>query len=70
MSYEYDIMFEVYNSQQEVTPGPIESLKLSFASCVMHKTRSLGALVIYSICSVVFVNEIYDMVVDTQFHKF
>ena len=64
-------MFKVYNtSQQGDTPGPIEWLKLSFASCVIHETRSLGALVLYSICSTVFVNLIYDMVVDTQFHKF
>ena len=64
-------MFKVYNSPQEVTPGPIEWLKLSFASCVIHETRSLGALVLlYSTCSMVFVNEIYDMDVDTQFHKF
>ena len=45
-------------------------LKLNFASCVVRKTRSLGALVQYSICNMVFVNYIYDMVVDTQFHKF
>ena len=63
-------MFKVYSSQQEVTPGPIECLKLSFESRVMHETRSLGALVRYSICSMVFVNLIYDMVVDTQFHMF
>ena len=65
-------MFKVYNSEQEVTPGPIEWLKLSFVSCVIHETRSLGAVVLYSVCSMVlnFVNLIYDMVVDTQFHKF
>ena len=45
-------------------------LKLNFASCVIRQTRSLGALVLCSICNVVFVNYIYDMVVDTQFHKF
>ena len=53
--YEYDIMFKVNDSQQEVTPGPTEWLKFSFAICVIHETRSLGALVLYSICSVVFV---------------
>ena len=65
---EYDIMFKVYNSQHEVTPGPIDWSKVSFASCVIH-TRSLRALVLYSCCSMVFVNYIYDMVVDPQFHK-
>ena len=37
---------------------------------MVRKTRSLGALVLCSICSTVLVNSIYDMVVDTQFHKF
>ena len=46
-------------------------LKLNFASSVMRQTRSLGALVLCSICNtMVFVNYIHDMVVDTQFHKF
>ena len=49
-------------------------LKLNVASCVIRKTRSLGALVLCSICntSMVFVNDIrfYHMVVGTQFHKF
>ena len=45
-------------------------LKLNFASCVIRQTRSLGALVLCSICNMVFVNYIYDMVVDTQFNKF
>ena len=44
-------------------------LKVKFASCVVRKTRSLGALVLCSICNTVFVNYIYDMVVDSQFHK-
>ena len=43
---------------------------LNFASCVMRQARSLGALVIFSTCNKVFVNYIYDMVVDTQLHKF
>ena len=47
-----------------------ESLTLNFASCVIRQTRSLGALVLYSNCIMVFVNQIYDMVVDTQFCKF
>ena len=47
----YDIMFKVYNSQQDVTPGLIKWLKLNFSSCVIHSTRSLGALVLYPICS-------------------
>ena len=38
--YAYDIMLKVYNSQQEVTPGPIEWLNLSFASCVIHEGGS------------------------------
>ena len=45
-------------------------LKLNFASCVTRKTRSLGALVLCSVCNMVVVSYIYDMVVDTQFHKF
>ena len=44
-------------------------LKLNFASCVIRQTRSLDALVLCSICNMVFVNYIYDMVV-TRFHKF
>ena len=43
--------------------------KLNFASCVIRQTRSVGALVLYSICNIVFVN-FSDMVVDSQFHKF
>ena len=45
-------------------------LKLNFATCVILQIRSLGALVLCSVCKMVFVNYIYDMVVDTQFHKF
>ena len=45
-------------------------LKLNFASCVICQTRSLGALVLCSICDVVLVNYNYDIVVDTQFNKF
>ena len=38
---------------------------------VIRQTRSLGVLVLFSICNImVVVNYIYDMVVDTQFHKF
>ena len=45
-------------------------LKLNFASCVIRKTRSLGALVLCSICNrMVFVNYIYDKIADTQFHN-
>ena len=36
----------------------------------IYKTRSLGALVLCSICTMVFVNYIYDIVADTQSHKF
>ena len=45
-------------------------VELNFASYVICQTRSLGALVLCSICNMVFVNYIYDMVVDIQFHKF
>ena len=48
----------------------VGSLKLNFKNCVTRKTRSLGALVVCSICNMVVVNYIYDMVVDTQFHRF
>ena len=34
------------------------------------KTLSVCALVVCSICNMVVANSIYDMVVDTQFHKF
>ena len=37
---------------------------------MVRKTRSLIALVLSSIGNMVFMNYIYDMVVDTQFHKF
>ena len=43
-------------------------LKLNFASCVISKTRALGALVLCF--NMVFVYYIYNMVIDTQFHKF
>ena len=51
-------------------------LKLNFASCVVRKTRSLGARVLCSICIIIMVFSLWitsmmdDMVVDTQFHKF
>ena len=45
-------------------------LKLNFASYVIRQTRSFGALVLCSICNMVFVSYICNMVVDTQFHKF
>ena len=46
-------------------------LKLNFASCMIRQTRSLGVLVLCSICDIMaFVNYIYDIVVDTHFHKF
>ena len=48
-------------------------LKLNFASCVLRQTCSLGALVLCSICSIrygICELHLYDMVVDTQFHKF
>ena len=47
-----------------------EATKLNFASCVVRQTRSLGALVLCSICNMLFVNYFYHMVVDTQFNKF
>ena len=36
-------------------------LKLNFAGCVIRQTRSLGALVLCSICNIAFVNYIYDV---------
>ena len=45
-------------------------LKLNLASCVTRQTRSLGKLVLYSNCNMVFVNYIYAMDVGTHFHKF
>ena len=44
-------------------------LKLNFASCVIRQTRSLGALALCFICNMVFVNYIYDVIVDTPFNK-
>ena len=43
-------------------------LELNFASWVIR--HSLGVLVLCPIRNMVFVKYIYDMVVDTQFHKF
>ena len=37
---------------------------------MVRKARLLGALVLCSICNMVFVNYLYDVVVDTPFHKF
>ena len=37
---------------------------------MIRQARSLGALVLCSICIRAFVNYIYGIVVDTQFHKF
>ena len=45
-------------------------LTLNFASCVIRRTRSLGVLVLCSIWNMLFVNYVYDMVVDTQLHMF
>ena len=45
-------------------------INFNFARCVIRQTRLLGVLVLCSICNMVFENYIYDMVVDTQFHKF
>ena len=45
-------------------------LKFNSASCVTSKTRSLGAFVLCSICIMVSANSMYDMVADTQLHKF
>ena len=60
-------MFFVEKRQLSTTDWMVE---LNFASCVIRQTRSLGALVLCSICNMVFINCIYDMVVDTQFNKF
>ena len=45
-------------------------LKVNFASCVIRQTRSLGVFVLCSNKNMVFMDYIYDMDVDTQFHKF
>ena len=38
---------------------------------MIDQTRSLGALVLHSICkNIVLANQIYDIAVDTRFHKF
>ena len=44
------------------------------ASCVVHETRSLDVLIIYHgteyfIYNMVFVNESYDTIINTQFHR-
>ena len=45
-------------------------LKLSFGSCEIRQTRSLGALLTYSICNIkVFFNYMYDTVAHAQFMK-
>ena len=48
---------------------PIEWLKLNFARCIVHQTRSLGVLIQEFIYNMVFVNKTYDMVINTQFRK-
>ena len=58
------------SKKRQLWVRPIKWLKLNFASCVMHQTRSLGVLIPYFIHNMVFVNYTYDMVVSTQFHKF
>ena len=45
-------------------------LKLNFASRVVRKTSSLGALVLCFICNMVFVNYSYDTIADNELHKF
>ena len=45
-------------------------LHVNFDSCVIRQARSVCALVLCSINNMMFVNYIYDAVVDTQFHKF
>ena len=42
--------------KRQLCVHPIEWLKLNFASCVVHQTRSLGVLILYSIYNTVFVH--------------
>ena len=45
--------------KRQLCVRPIEWLKLNFASCVVHQTRSLDVLIPYFIYNLVFVN--YEM---------
>ena len=45
--------------KRQLCVRPIEWLKLNFASCVVHQTRSLDVLIPYFIYNMVFVN--YEM---------
>ena len=45
--------------KRQLCVRPIEWLKLNFASCVVHHTRSLDVLIPYFIYNMVFVN--YEM---------
>ena len=37
---------------------------------MVHQTRPFGVVILYFIYNMLFVNETYDMVVNTQFHNF
>ena len=37
---------------------------------MIHQTRLLGVLILYFVYNMVFVNYTYDMVINTQLHKF
>ena len=50
------VFIHVSNEKRQLWGRPIEWLKLSFASCVTHETRSLGVLILCFIYNMVFVN--------------
>ena len=59
----------IKNEKRQLRVQSMEWLKLNFASCVVRQTRSLGVLILYFIYNMVFVNESYDTIINTQFHR-
>ena len=71
LAFASSLSFLVFSNWKTSTVSTTDGwLKPNFASCVIRQTRSFGVLRVCSICNMVFVNYIYDMVVDTQLHKF
>ena len=68
--YIYIYFFSLKLEKRQLCVRPIEWLKLNFASCVVRQTRSLDVFILYFIYNnMVLVNQTYDMIIDTQFHK-
>ena len=55
----FNLFFLKKVEKRQLRVQPFEWLKLNFASCVVHQTHSYN---------MVFVNETYDMIINTQFY--